>query len=205
LPLLVSSRVFPIVLAMAFALWAVRALGQHVLEPIPLLSLMATSICLRLVFEINVFGYYFMALAVMLLMVDMACSRVRGELVAWLVLVVLGFNRLHDSLRVEAILPALCIVVALGIILLDAAHGRVRRYLVAWLALVSVAFAKWPLGSLPLRSPDPTWLWQVVLVSTGILLAVSPLVAAVRRSRPGDSVAPGEDDAFAERQLASIR
>jgi hypothetical protein len=62
---------------------------------------MALCLTFRLVFEVNLLGYYFMAVAVMLLLV--AVSRGRGGvyLVAWLALVALAFYPLpwgHDPL-----------------------------------------------------------------------------------------------------------
>ena len=70
------SRVLPIILAMVLAWWTVRRLGPAVLEPVPLLALVATSLSFRLVFEQNLFGFYFMALAVALILLD----AVRGHI-----------------------------------------------------------------------------------------------------------------------------
>ena len=90
--LVAVSRVLPLALAMALAWWAKRHLGPAVLEPVPLISLVATSLCFRLVFEQNLFGYYFMALAVSLVLLDVLHGRIRGQLVAWLALVMLAFD-----------------------------------------------------------------------------------------------------------------
>ena len=64
--LVFCSRILPILVSMAIALWALRRLGSRVLEPIPLISLVATTLSLRLVFEEGLFGYKFLALGVML-------------------------------------------------------------------------------------------------------------------------------------------
>jgi uncharacterized membrane protein len=61
--LVVLARGLPIILSAAVAWCALRRLGPAVREPLPLLSLVATSFSLRLVFEVN-FLYYFMPLAV---------------------------------------------------------------------------------------------------------------------------------------------
>jgi hypothetical protein len=90
--LVVVSRVLPIALAMALAWWALQRLGPAALDPIPLLSLIATSLCLRLVFEENLFGYYFMAITVMLIILDVVRGRIRGTLIAWIALVTLAFD-----------------------------------------------------------------------------------------------------------------
>ena len=63
----------------------------------PLISLVATSLALRLVFEQNIFGYYFMALCVTLVLLDVISGRIRGELVAWLALITLVSRSLGVS------------------------------------------------------------------------------------------------------------
>ena len=74
--LLFVSRVLPIVLAMALAWWSARRLGAAALDPVPLISLIATSLCLRLVFEVNIFGYYFMAVAASLIVLNVIRGRI---------------------------------------------------------------------------------------------------------------------------------
>jgi hypothetical protein len=89
-----ASRELPIVLSMMLAWWAVRRLGPRVLDLIPMLSLVATSLSLRLVFEENLYGYYFMAVAVALLLLDVLRGRLSGFLVGWLAMVALVFGPL---------------------------------------------------------------------------------------------------------------
>ena len=62
------------------------------MDPVPLLALMALSLSLRLVFEQNLYGYYFMAFAVSLVLLDVVGGRIRGQLVAWLGLLTLAYN-----------------------------------------------------------------------------------------------------------------
>ncbi len=90
--LVFCARILPILVSMAIALWAYRRLGSGALEPIPLISLLATSLSLRLVFEEGLFGYKFVALAVMLILLAIVRGRIRGGLVAWLALATLAFN-----------------------------------------------------------------------------------------------------------------
>jgi uncharacterized membrane protein len=85
--LYVLSRFLPIALAIALAWWAHQRLGRFVLDPIPLASLISTSLSFRLIFEVNVWGYYFMAVAVFLVVLDVVRGRVRTALVIWLALV----------------------------------------------------------------------------------------------------------------------
>jgi hypothetical protein len=171
------SRVLPIVLAMVLASWAVRRLDSAVLEPVPLLSLVATSLSFRLVFEQNLFGYYFMALAAALLLLDAVRRHFRGQLVAWVALVALAFNPAPWQFQFRAYLPPLLLLLVLALLVRDALEGRVRWYLLAWFVLVVAAFAHFPITSLPPRHPLPTWLWQLILVPTGLWLAIEPLVS----------------------------
>jgi hypothetical protein len=86
--LYVVSRGFPILLALVLGWWAAERLGPEVLKPVPLLSVLATALALRLVFEVNFWGYYMMAIAVMLAGLDVARGRIRVSFVLWLLLIV---------------------------------------------------------------------------------------------------------------------
>ncbi len=152
-----------------------RRLGGSVLEPVPLISLIATSLSFRLVFEQNLFGYYFMALAVLLIVLDAVNGRIRGQLVAWLSLVLLAFDPVPRIHLLSEYSPSVLVVIACFSILWGIRHDRVHWYLVAWVGVVAVAFASYPIGNF--RYPLPTWLWQLVLVSTGVALAVKPLMS----------------------------
>ena len=94
-PMLFSlSRILPIVLAMVLAWWMGRRLGKAALDPVPLVSLIATSLALRLVLEVNLFGYYFMAATLSLVVLAIIRGRFSVCLVAWIALVTLAFNPL---------------------------------------------------------------------------------------------------------------
>ena len=82
--LFMLSRIVPLCLAAMVAAWAGRRLGSHALDPIPLTSVVALSLTLRLVFEISVWGYYFMAIAVMLVVLSVIRGRIGVPLVIWL-------------------------------------------------------------------------------------------------------------------------
>jgi hypothetical protein len=58
-----------------------RRLGSGALEPLPLVSLIATSFSLRLVFEMNMFGYYLMSMAVSPVILDLIRVRISLSLV----------------------------------------------------------------------------------------------------------------------------
>jgi hypothetical protein len=187
----ILSRGLPIIISLAIAVWAVRRIGSAVLNPVPLISLVALSFALRLLFEVDIFGYYFMALAVSLVVLDVCQGRIRGKVVAWLALVTLVYNPapygfvsnfVSFGIQSRLYLPVVGMSIALLLIAYEAIRGRVRLYLVAWFAVTAFAFGKLPLASVPLRAPMPTWFWQIVLVGTGLVLAGGPLISSVRES-----------------------
>jgi Glycosyltransferase family 87 len=189
--------VAPILATFAITYWLVRRLGASVLAAEILVSLVAVSLCLRLVFALNLWGYYFMPLSVALIVLDVVNGRIRGATIAWLAMVTLVFNpvifyqfangRTYDFGPFQAI-QILFLVVALSIIVWDAAHRRFRTYLVAWFVLAVVAFAVdgWMYG--PPHKPFPLWLWQFVLIATALVLAGGPIRAKLR-NYDGQSVA----------------
>jgi hypothetical protein len=187
--LVASSRLAPIALSMTLACWAQRRLGPELLNPVPLVSLIATSLALRLVFEQNLFGYYFTALALLLVLLDVVRGRLREEVVAWLALLTLAFspvpwgfvsNSMAWGLQEREFLPFVGMAVALVVVIHDVRRHRVRWYRVGWLAVVVVAFVRLPWTDPPFRPPMPTWFWQIVLVASGVALAVGPLMTAMR-------------------------
>jgi len=202
--LVFSSRMLPILVAVALAWWALRRLGTGVLEPVPLISLAATCLSLRLVFEQGIFGYKFMALSIMLIILNVVRRRIRGELVVWLVLVSLAFQPVPAGLAVNArpwgyhiasAYPLICIGIAGLLIVRDALHARVRWYLVAFFVIAACAFLQWPLWSPDsLRAALPLWFWQVVLLVPGVVMAVGPLVRSMEGG-PQLSPAAGAENA----------
>jgi hypothetical protein len=82
------ARIAPIVLALALGWWANDRLGPKVLTPVPLIAIVATTLALRLVFEVNFWGYYMMAVAVSLAALDVARARLRIWFLAWLLAIV---------------------------------------------------------------------------------------------------------------------
>jgi hypothetical protein len=81
------SRFLPLALTLALAWWSKKWLASALLEPIPLIALIATSLCLRLIFEVNLWGYYFMAMTVLLIILEIINGRIRVSLLVWIVLV----------------------------------------------------------------------------------------------------------------------
>jgi hypothetical protein len=196
-PLVLITRAGPIVVGVALAWWAVRRLGPLVLEPIPLVSLVATCLSMRLVFEVDLFGYYFLALAVMLVALDIIRGRLRGQVVAWLALVTMAFNPIHLNdttpewrYHAATAIPLTCMAVVLVVIVRNALHHKVRWYLVAWFVVAAYAFLRWPVW-LPngLPAARPLWVWQLVLVIPAVVMAASPLFGSMRTHNRSTSAA----------------
>jgi hypothetical protein len=152
-----------------------------------LISLLATTLSLRLVFEQGLFGYKFLALAVMVLVLDLVAGRIRELTLVWLALVTLVFNPVPAGLAFNArsfggqlyadLAPAL-IIVGIAVFLAQALRGRFCWWLLCGLIIAVAAFANVPLDVA--RSPWPIWVWQVILLSSGVGLAVSPLLTESR-------------------------
>jgi hypothetical protein len=78
------SRTLPLVLAVALAVWIRRRLGASTMDPVLLLSLVAVALTIRLVFEVNLWGYYFMAVTVVLIVRQAVQRRISWLFVLWL-------------------------------------------------------------------------------------------------------------------------
>jgi hypothetical protein len=183
---LLISRILPLVLAALIAVLAVRRLGSVCLQPVVLLSLIAVSLALRLVFEQQLFGYYFMALSVALLLLDVSRGHIRASVLAWfalaslVALIGLGSTAL-DLLRAVppgtamVILPVSVIVLALFLILRTLLRGFDVIAIGIWVSYLIAALLVW--NTTDVFGQPPIWFWQLALVPSGIALAASPLVA----------------------------
>jgi hypothetical protein len=85
-------RVLPVISVLVMVWWARRRLPNLVMEPPILLSLLATSMAIRLVFEGGLYGYYFMASAVAIILLDFVRRKFRLEVILWLAVEALVFK-----------------------------------------------------------------------------------------------------------------
>jgi hypothetical protein len=174
-PLFLIVRILPIVLSMVVAWKARRHFGAATLDAVPLLTIVGTSLLLRLVFEENIFGYYFMAVATVILLLDVLRGRIRGGTVAWLGLVTLVFDPVPwGHLTLHQSVPLIIGALGLLVFLADLIQRRVRWYLVAWLVVVVLTCEPliWRLGIG--QQVLPNSLWQVALVSIAFWLILEP-------------------------------
>ena len=190
------SRIAPLVACLVVAWLVQRRLGSAVLAPLALTSLVAVSLSLRLVFEDNFYSYYFMALAVMLIVVDVIQGRIRQTVVAWLAMASLIYTeptlivwRHSWDQSARHWIPAIVMIVALLLIVRDVLRHRIGWNVFMWTAVVITTLVVWPLSNDPFhRYPSP-WVWQLILVPAGVVLAAGPLVKLLR----GDTTPERED------------
>lgn len=185
--LFLVSRVLPLIASLALTWWASKRLGSSLRSPAALLSLVTTAMVMRLVFEVNLFGYYFMATSVLLILVDIANGHVRGYVIAWIGLVTLAFNPVHWGLYsnltlwsrgLHNALPFALLGIGLIAVGIDAAHRKLRIYKVVWILVVALTCTPRSLSSFQVVFNPPHWLWQMILVPTALALAIEPLLKA---------------------------
>jgi hypothetical protein len=183
------ARFAPLLATVVLAVWVVRRMGAAALDPDILVALLALSLSLRLVFEVDLWGYYFMPLSVSLLLLDVMRGHVRSQTIAWLALVTLVFNPVEAyifptgrsyGLGTYYALAIAFLLVALLLIVFDALHRRVRWHLVAWSLLVVVTSLCRGWIYHPSGSAFPLWFWQIALVAPAISLAIGPLLSRYR-------------------------
>ena len=200
-PFFLVSRLMPLAFSFLCAAWVVRRLGRAAaIEPAVLVSLVAPSLSIRLVFESSLYGYYFMALAVALFLVDVVRGRIRASLVVWLIVVSVAYVvgpttsylvlwRVSWEHTVQQVTSPAVLLLAVLIILLKIVRSGLRRDLLIWIALAAGAVLVWPSSKDPLSQDFTTMYWQLVLVGSGIALATLPLVDRMRE--PEDPLQPG--------------
>ncbi len=187
-PLVLFSRITPIALSSVIAWWTVRRLGRDALEPIPLLAMTATCLGLRLVFEQQLFGYYYMAICVTLILLEVVRGHIRGSVVAWIAtvsMVYLLHSDSFDALRppwltfAHVVVPLSVICIALVLAVVTVKRDGPNWTLVLWLGMIVAALVEW--HDTDLLGIPPTWFWQVIFVPLGIARAAGPLFAEFRR------------------------
>jgi hypothetical protein len=190
--LFIVSRVLPPLMAFGLAWWAVRKLGPRILEPVLLISLIASTLTLRLAFESNLWGYYFMPLAVMLIVLDVASHRFRRNVVAWVAIYMLRFNPIPWGftsngqpwgITARLAIPVFIVAVAVLFVSFDVARRRFNVDLLVWLVIAALVIFKIPWTFDDNRHLIPTYLYQIVLVFGGGALAISPLISTIRHGR----------------------
>jgi hypothetical protein len=193
--LFMVSRLLPVLLSLLLAMWVVNRLGRRrALEPILLLALVALSLSLRLVFDPSLYGYYFMALAVALVLLAVVDGRLGPALPAWLLLVSLVFtvgpassvvlSRVSWEHGLRHALPPTVLVLAILIGTILVVRDGPTWSLLVWGGLAIGAGLVWASANHPLDTPFTTVWGQLALVLPGVALAALPLYRRVRSSDP---------------------
>lgn len=191
-PQVFLSRVVPVLLAGLISWWVLRrrrAAGSP--NATIMVALVALCLSLRLLFEQNTFGYYFMALAVTLVVLDVLAGRVRGALVAWLLLLSVTYLAGNTTTFVQLArvpwgadlgqwMTPVVVIVAIVMILYCVHRRASTPRLLVWLALLIGAVLVWPSTRNPLSYDISSLWWQLLFVGTGIALAVGPLLEVLR-------------------------
>lgn len=206
-PLFLCSRIAPVAASMLLAWWAARRLGPRVQSAVPLVSLMACALAFRLVFEVNLFGYYFMAVSVSLIMLEVARGRFRGTVAAWLALVTIAFNPVNAgffsnltgrTLNMFWAVPIIVLGFMVLSVVVDALYHRVRIYKLLWIALACITGESKLWGAHNPLFEVPHWLWQVILVPIALGLAIKPLLDETRSAETPGRAEIGEHVARVE-------
>jgi hypothetical protein len=194
LPLLLGSRLPAIVVSVLLAWWFLRRFRSQVMAPIVLMSLTALCLSLRLVFETNLYGYYFVPLAVTLVLLDVQRRRVRGTLLAWLVMVTVVFTVGPIELQfwqldwttgwVRRWYPVTIIAISLGLLIYRVARRTLRWEMLVLVGLIAGTLLEWIVTFNRLQHPLANWFWQIALVGYGIMMVLRPLVVDGELPRP---------------------
>lgn len=191
LALFLVSRAAPIAAAALISGFSIRRCGARIRDPILLVSLVGLCLAVRLVFEVNAFGYYYMASVVSLLLLDVLRGRFSGHTFALIWLVTLAYSPIAWGYSfgqhaagpfLHALLPFVVSVPVVGVITWGLLQRRVMWYLLIWQVLVAVAFLRVPLPETQYNAVVPSWCWQLLLVTPLLYLLSSPLRDAPRIS-----------------------
>jgi hypothetical protein len=111
------ARDAPIVAAALLVLWARRRAGPGLLAPAPLIGLCLACLATRLVFEISLLNYYFLAVAVGLVLLDVTRRRLPVWSVLWIVATrnALTPGAPHAPLVLTAVLFLVAALVPIGL------------------------------------------------------------------------------------------
>jgi hypothetical protein len=190
------ARLLPIAAAAALGWWAVKRLGPVAREPRQLIAIIGTALALRLVFEENLFGYYFMAVAISLIMIDALDGRLRGTTWAWIGLVTLAWNPVNPGFysnwttwgnTLNTDLPIAILVIGLVAVLVDALHHRFAPYKYVFLLVAVLTNGSRVWGGHVNVVNMPHWGWQLLLVPSALVLCAGPLWQQAR-VEPQESV-----------------
>ena len=113
------ARDAPLVVALGLVLWARWRARGHLLAPTPLIGLALACLATRLIFEVSILNYYFLAVGVVLLLLDCARKRPPVWSVVWILATRYGLTWIApvapSALTAMAFLVASLVPIGLGL------------------------------------------------------------------------------------------
>ena len=180
------ARAAPILVSLILSVLAVRQDSRsRLLELGPLTALVGLGLSMRLVFEQNLFPYYFAPMAVMLILAVNAMAARSDLVVTWLWFTTIGFSPLFDTFMRAPINPTRTLIststwLFLAIPVIVIVVNLFRRHLVLYqpLALI-VALVMFHAPMTGLGVHASLWASQLVLTSLGLYVLGSALFSAL--------------------------
>jgi hypothetical protein len=173
-----TIRGLPIVSSIVVSIWA-RRRWDLASRPDLLVALVGLSLSFRLVFEQNIFSYYFTPVFVLLVLVAATMRSQASLILLWIAVDLAGFNPIRRTnqfwfLRLtpsyDRITAWSVVAVLVGLIILQLRERRIILYQpLALIVVVAMAHASlW--GRNPALATVPHWFLQVLLVPFAIAL-----------------------------------
>lgn len=190
IPAFLVARVAPIAAAFLVGLWLRRTRSGEFPSADVVTAAVVVALFLRLVFEVNIFGYYFMATMVGMALIEALRRQIGRDVLAFTGLFLVAFNPEHVGLISNITPYALTVyydipivVLALGVLALlyGLARRRFSPSLIVWIAVVALAGESHLWGRYNAVWSLPNWAWQIVLGGyAGLILArrLRPLTSA---------------------------
>ena len=174
------ARALPVLASAGVSWWVSRRLGERILDPLPLLSLIGVALSLRLLFEENIFEYYFMAATIMLLVLMVLRIKWRGLTITWVVAVTLAFSFTIVAYFSADLVMFISIAAVFGLYVVISTIRRGLRWSYAGLLVLLLLTASPTLWGRPMWDQlVPTPVWQLLLTSWALVLAGEPLWTAI--------------------------
>ena len=188
IPDFLVARVAPIVAGAIVAWLVTRATRERPLRPDVVVAVVTATLLCRLIFEVNIFGYYFMASAIGLVLLEVVRGQFGRDVLALAGLFVVGMNPEHIALISNLTTYGLSlyydlpiVVLGLGVLVFiyETARRRFSPTLVVWLVLVTMAGQTHLFHRYDPFWAFPEWAWQIVLVGYLVVIVARRLRGAV--------------------------
>ena len=191
----VLSRVMPLAMSLLISVWGSRKWDVRN-RPESMVALVGLSLSMRLVFEQNLFSYYFAAVFVALILVGVSLVSRVDFIALWVALDFIGFETMQHigslwSLPItpsEERIPAwLLTIILLALILVNLRDRRIILYQPVLLVGVVAMSHTLLWGRDALIAFVPYWILQLLLVPSAIAIFVNALGSSRTPPQPDNS------------------